>query len=41
VEAREEIKRQRWLAKLFGSELGEVVEITAEEEKGRISCGRN
>jgi hypothetical protein len=41
VEAREEIKRQRWLAKLLGSELIEVTEITAEEEKGRISCERN
>jgi hypothetical protein len=41
VEAREEIKRQRWPIKLLGSELVEVVEITAEEEKGRISCERN
>ncbi len=41
VEAREEIKRQRQLTKLSTSELIEVVEITAEEEKGRFSCGRN
>jgi hypothetical protein len=41
VEAREEIKRQRWPTKLLGSELVKVVEITAEEEKGRISCERN
>lgn len=41
VKAREEIKRQRWLTKLLGSELIEVVEITAEEEKSRISCGSN
>lgn len=41
MKAREEIKRQHWLIKLLGSELIEVVEITAEEEKSRISCGRN
>jgi hypothetical protein len=35
VEAREEIKRQRWLAKLLGSKRVEVIEITAEEEKGQ------
>jgi hypothetical protein len=30
VEAREEIKRQRWLTKLLGTELVEVVEISSE-----------
>jgi hypothetical protein len=41
MKAREEIKRQRWLTKLLGSKLVEAVEITAKEEKRRISCERN
>jgi hypothetical protein len=41
MEAREEDKRQRRFIKLSESELDEVVEITAEEEKSRISCERN
>jgi hypothetical protein len=39
VEARKEIKRQRWLIKLLGSKLIKVVET--EEEKERISYERN
>jgi hypothetical protein len=39
VKTREEIQRQRWLTKVLKSELDvEVVEITAEEGKGRTNC---